>query len=100
MAMMGSRRATQQRNKVRKIMSVKDEIKQYIAENILFSSNGFTLDDDESFLEAGVVDSLGVVELVAFVEETYQLEVPDDDIVPANFDSVDNLAAYISRRAA
>jgi acyl carrier protein len=43
---------------------------------------------------------LGVVELVAFVEETYQLEVPDDDIVPANFDSVDNLAAYISRRAA
>lgn len=81
-------------------MSVKDEIKQYIAENILFSSNGFTLDDDESFLEAGVVDSLGVVELVAFVEETYQLEVPDDDIVPANFDSVDNLAAYISRRAA
>lgn len=78
-------------------MDVKEQIKQYIAENFLFSSNGFSLDDDESFLEAGVVDSLGVVELVAFVEETYNFEVPDDDIVPDNFDSVDNLAAYITR---
>lgn len=81
-------------------MEVKEQIKQYIAENFLFSSNGFDMDDDESFLEAGVVDSLGVVELVTFVEETYNFEVPDDDIVPDNFDSVDNLAAYISRRTA
>jgi acyl carrier protein len=79
-------------------MDVKDQIKKYIAENFLFSSNGFTLDDDESFLEAGVVDSLGVVELVSFVEENFHVQVPDDDIVPDNFDSVDNLAAYISRR--
>jgi acyl carrier protein len=81
-------------------MEVKEQIKQYIAENFLFSSNGFNMDDDESFLEAGVVDSLGVVELVSFVEETYNIEVPDDDIVPDNFDSVDNLAGYISRRTA
>ena len=81
-------------------MEVKEQIKQYIAENFLFSSNGFDMDDDESFLEAGIVDSLGVVELVSFVEETYNIEVPDDDIVPDNFDSVDNLATYISRRTA
>jgi len=79
-------------------MDVKDQIKKYIAENFLFSNNGFTLDDDESFLEAGVVDSLGVVELVSFVEENFNVQVPDDDIVPDNFDSVDNLAAYIARR--
>jgi acyl carrier protein len=85
---------------VKSIMEVKEQIKQYIAENFLFSSNGFNMDDDESFLEAGVVDSLGVVELVSFVEETYNIEVPDDDIVPDNFDSVDNLAGYISRRTA
>ena len=81
-------------------MELKEQIKSYIAENFLFSSNGFDMDEDESFLEAGVVDSLGVVELVSFVEETYNFEVPDDDIVPDNFDSVDNLAAYISRRTA
>ncbi|NJN55428.1 MAG: acyl carrier protein [Anaerolineae bacterium] len=80
-------------------MDVKDQIKKYIAENFLFSSNGFTLDDDESLLEAGVVDSLGVVELVSFVEEKFGITVPDDDIVPDNFDSVDNLAAYIARRS-
>lgn len=80
-------------------MNVKEQIRTYIAENFLFSSNGFTLDDDESFLEAGVVDSLGVVELVSFVEENFNVQVPDDDIVPDNFDSVDNLAAYIARRA-
>lgn len=79
-------------------MDIKEKIKQYIAENFLFSNNGFTLDDDESFLEAGVVDSLGVVELVAFVEENYHIAVPDDDIVPNNFDSVESLTAYITRR--
>ncbi len=79
-------------------MDTKTQIKQYIAENYLFSNNGFNLDDDESFLEAGIVDSLGVVELVSFVEETYDIEVPDDDIVPDNFDSVNNLTIYISSK--
>ncbi|HFE66007.1 MAG TPA: acyl carrier protein [Chloroflexi bacterium] len=79
-------------------MDTKTQIKQYIAENYLFSNNGFNLDDDESFLEAGIVDSLGVVELVSFVEETYDIEVPDDDIVPDNFDSVNNLTNYITSK--
>lgn len=81
-------------------MDTKTQIKQYIAENYLFSNNGFNLDDDESFLEAGIVDSLGVVELVSFVEETYDIEVPDDDIVPDNFDSVNNLTTYITSKVA
>ncbi len=79
-------------------MDTKIQIKQYIAENYLFSNNGFNLDDDESFLEAGIVDSLGVIELVSFVEETYDIEVPDDDIVPDNFDSINNLTGYITSR--
>ncbi|MCP4357205.1 MAG: acyl carrier protein [Chloroflexi bacterium] len=82
-------------------MKIKEQIKQYVAENFLFSRNGsFSLADNESFLEAGVVDSLGVMELVFFVEETYNLQIPDDKIVPENFDSVDNLASYIESCAA
>lgn len=80
------------------IMNVKDQIRSFVAENFLFSNNGFDLDDDESFLEAGVVDSLGVLELVTFVEEKFGVSVSDDEIVPANFDSVNNLAAYIQAR--
>lgn len=79
-------------------METKAEIKNFIAENYLFSSNGFNMDDEESFLEAGVVDSLGVLELVTFVEESFGITVPDDDVIPANFDSVDKLSAYIDRK--
>ena len=79
-------------------MNVKQQVRDYIAENFMFSSNGFEMNDDESFLEAGVVDSLGVLELVTFVEETFAVEVLGEEIVPDNFDSVDNLAAYIERK--
>ena len=79
-------------------MEMKDQIRSFIGENFLFSNNGFDLDDDESFLEAGVVDSLGVLELVTFVEEKFDVPVSDDEIVPANFDSVNNLVAYIQSK--
>lgn len=77
-------------------MDVKEQIRRYVAENLLFSDNGFELDNDESFLEAGVVDSLGVLELVTFVEDNFDVQVADEEIVPDNFDSVNRLADYIS----
>lgn len=79
-------------------MDVKESIRRYVAENFLFSDNGFELDNDESFLEAGVVDSLGVLELVTFVEENFDVQVADEEIVPDNFDSVNRLADYIGRK--
>lgn len=78
-------------------MNTKGQIRQYLAQNFLFSDNGLNLDDDASFLEEGIVDSTGVLELVMFVEETFNVEVADEDIVPDNFDSVNNLSAYIER---
>jgi acyl carrier protein len=79
-------------------MDVKQQIRLYLAENFLFSNNGFELDDDASLLEEGVVDSTGVLELVMFVEEVANAEVPDEEIVPENFDTVNSLAAYIERK--
>ena len=80
--------------------NIKTQIRAYVAENLLFSDNGIGLSDDESFLDAGIVDSMGVLELVTFVEERFSIEVPDEEIVPDNFDSVDKLAAFINRRQA
>jgi acyl carrier protein len=80
--------------------NVQEQIRRYVAENFLFSSNGFHLDNDESFLESGVVDSLGVLELVTFVEETFRVRVLEDEIVPHNFDSVNRLAAYVAQKRA
>ncbi|MCC6604160.1 MAG: acyl carrier protein [Anaerolineae bacterium] len=85
-------------------MSVKAQIRQFIAENFLFnplSSNGagFDLSDDASFLDEGVVDSTGTLELVMFVEDTFGIEVIDHEIEPENFDSVNKLADYIARKS-
>jgi len=79
-------------------MTVKEQIRTFIAENFLFSSNGFDLSDDASFLDEGVVDSTGTLELVMFVEETFGIEVGDNEIEPENFDSVNKLAVYVARK--
>jgi acyl carrier protein len=78
-------------------MEVKTQVREYVAKNLLFSDNGFEYDDDDSFLQEGIVDSVGVLELVLFVEEKFGVAVDDQDITPDNFDSVNKLADYIQR---
>lgn len=79
-------------------MTIETQIKEYIAKNLLFSGDGFSYPDDASFLEEGIVDSQGVMELVLFVEETFNVSVDDSEIVPDNFDSVSQLSSYIHRK--
>lgn len=75
-------------------------LRDYIAQNILFAPEGFGYNDDDSFLENGIIDSTGVVELVAFLEEHFKISVEDAEITPQNFDSIANLTAYISNKLA
>ena len=77
---------------------LENQIRHYITESFLFSDNGYELSNDASLLEEGIVDSTGVLELVMFVEETFNFAVENDEIVPENFDSVAQLAAYIRRK--
>jgi acyl carrier protein len=81
-------------------MTIQEQIRSYIAANMLFSDNGYPYDDSTSFLEEGIVDSTGVLELILFVEETFGIKVPDQDITPDNFDSVARLADYIQANVA
>lgn len=78
---------------------IKEKIRKYIAENILFSSNGFPYSDSTSFLDNGIIDSMNVLELVMFIEENFGVTVNDADVVPENFDSVDRLADYVQRKS-
>ena len=71
------------------------KISSYIAENILFSRNGYPHPVDASFFENGIVDSMNILELVMFVEENFGISVEDSDIIPDNFDSVAKMAKYI-----
>ena len=79
-------------------MTIESQIKEYIAKNLLFSSDGFKYAEEASFLEEGIVDSQGVMELVLFVEENFGIQVKDTEIIPDNFDSVSRLSAYIQRK--
>ena len=79
-------------------MAIDIQIRNYIAENLLFSSNGYHYSDDTSFLDEGIVDSQGVMELVSFVEEAFGVDVDDMDIIPDNFDSVSKLSDYVRRK--
>ena len=78
-------------------MSLMPEIRSFIVENFLYGQDdGFG--DDVSFLEKGIIDSTGVLELVSFVEDKYGISVDDEELVPDNFDSLNNLSAYIARK--
>jgi acyl carrier protein len=75
--------------------SVEEKVRKFIVDNILFSSNGYPYPDDVSFLENGIIDSMNIMEIVLYAEESFGIKVNDDEIVPANFDSVSALANYV-----
>ena len=81
-------------------MTIRDQVRDYVAENFLFSDNGYSLSDDASFLEEGIVDSTGVLELVMFVEKAFAISAEDDEIVPEHFDSVAQLTRYVTGKLA
>ncbi|MBK9035802.1 MAG: acyl carrier protein [Myxococcales bacterium] len=72
----------------------------FIVDNFLFGNAADAPAPGASFMETGLIDSTGVLELVAFVESTYDIKVGDDELVPEHLDSVDNLAAFVVRKAA
>ena len=82
------------------LMDIKNQIRQYISENLTFDDSASELDDEESFQDTGIVDSTGVMELVMFIEESYSVEVEDHEITPENFDSIANLAAFVQQKKA
>jgi acyl carrier protein len=79
---------------------ISQKVREYIAQSILFSSNGYPYPDEASFLESGIVDSMNVMEIVTFTEKAFGIKVRDAEIVPANFDSVSNISQYIQRKLA
>ncbi|MBI4923372.1 MAG: acyl carrier protein [Devosia nanyangense] len=74
------------------------DIRTFIIENFLFGDTSQDLGDDVSLIEADLVDSTGILELVAFVETTYGVAIADADIVPANFDSIGRIAAFVAAK--
>ncbi len=72
-------------------------LRHFVIENFLFGrADG--LSDDDSFLEKGIIDSTGILELIAFIEQQYRIKVQDEELVPQNLDSITNIAGFIERK--
>ncbi len=78
-------------------MEIENKIRQFIVNNLYYTEDEF-IADDASFLETGVVDSMGVMELVAFVQSEFGVEVAQEEVVVENFDSVRKLAEFVRRK--
>jgi len=74
---------------------LKEKIRGFIVENFLFG-NDDGLTDNSSFLEEGIIDSTGILELVSFLEEEFGITVDDEDLIPENLDSVNNVTNYLA----
>jgi acyl carrier protein len=78
--------------------SIKTSVRAFIVENFLFGQADEGLTDDVSFLGVGIIDSTGILELVTFIEERYEIQIEDDEMLPENLDSLDNVSAFVLRK--
>ena len=80
-------------------MELSGTIRQFIIENFLFEEDE-NLQEDSSFLENGIIDSTGILELVTFLEETFEITVEDEELIPENLDSIGNVVNYLQKKQA
>ncbi len=78
--------------------AIADRVRDFIVENFLFGDTSADLGSQVSLIENGIIDSTGVLELVAFIEEEFGVVFADADIVPANLDSIERIAAFVVER--
>lgn len=79
-------------------MSVEQQIRAYVLENYLFTDDQSALDSNDSFLEKGILDSTGILEVIYFLEDEFGIKVEDEEMVPENLDSVNRIVAYIHKK--
>lgn len=75
------------------------DVRDFIVSDFLLG-RGDSLKEDTSFLEAGIIDSTGILELVAFLEERYAIQITDEELVPENLDSIHRIVGYLEKKLA
>jgi acyl carrier protein len=82
------------------MQDIKATVRTFIMDNFIMGGDGGGFTDSDSFMAKHVIDSTGFLELVSFLEDTYKFVVDDEEMVPENLDSLDNIAAYVGRKLA
>ena len=78
--------------------AIRQELRQFITDSFLIGDDQVVFSDSDSFMKHGIIDSTGVLELTAHLEEKYNVTPTDDEMLPANLDSIDNLVTFIQRK--
>jgi acyl carrier protein len=80
--------------------AIAKEIREFIVTNFMFGQESQPFTAEQSFLQTGIIDSTGLLELVAFLEHTYDLSVADHELVPENLDSLANVSTFVASKLA
>ncbi len=80
------------------MQNIEQELRQFIIDNFLFGQGNGNLKNDDSFLDKGIIDSTGVLELVVFLEEKYHIKIADRELIPDNLDSINNLIRFVETK--
>lgn len=81
-------------------MSEEMDLRNYVLENYLFTDDQTQLNNDDSFMDKGIVDSTGILEIITFIEDEYDINVEDSEMIPENLDSINNLVIYLAKKTA
>lgn len=79
------------------MVEIVNQIKKFFEENFMIKWNE-TFSEKDSLLENGIIDSTGVLELVAFIEQIYKIKIADDELIPENLDSLENIGNFITKK--
>lgn len=80
------------------MQQIEREVRQFIVDNYFFGQDECEFSDDDSFLDKGVLDSLGILSLVSFIQQEYGIEIDDQELVPDNWDSVRRVAQFVHKK--
>lgn len=79
-------------------MEAEKLIKQFIQSELLYDKDSVNLEKKDSLIETGVIDSLGIVKLLAFLEETFSIRISDDELIPQNFETIETISLLIANK--
>jgi acyl carrier protein len=79
-------------------MERRGQIKQFVLQNFLFSDNESAIGDEDPLIRGGVVDSIGIHELIVFLERNFQISVSPEEMTPAIFDSIRSVDEFVTRK--
>ncbi len=79
-------------------MEFEKKLRAFILENYLFTDDESQLNNSDSFLDSGIIDSTGILEVITFIQDELDLTVEDEEMIPENLDSINNIIAYVAKK--